>query len=104
MLILALGPISLLWLSWFRTSRAMEKSARMLCDLEATVFLDAAGIHVTTASGATSLWPWSDFSAWKEGPEVFSLTTGKTFRIFSKRGLGAEGEEAVRSLFRSHVS
>ena len=103
-LFIILIPIALFAFSWFRTQKIVEKNARAMSELQATASLDSIGVHVTTASGATSFSPWSDFSGWKEGPGVFTLSRGKTVRVFPKRGLGAGGEEEVRSLLQSNVS
>jgi hypothetical protein len=84
-------PVFFLWLSWFRTRRAIEQAAQQISDIKGTAVLTEHGIDATASSGATSFVPWSAYSAWKEGPDVFTLTIGKTFRVFSKRGLGSGG-------------
>jgi hypothetical protein len=101
---LVLIPVFFLWLSWYRTQKSIEKGAEQISDIKASARLEADGIHSTRSSGATSYVPWGDFSSWKEGPDVFTVSKGTTFMLFSKRGLGDAGEQEVRSLLSANVS
>ena len=65
--------------------------------------LDANGISSTNSAGAPSFVPWSAFSGWKEGKDVFTLTKGKSFNVVTKRGLNDADVEQLRSLFRSQI-
>jgi hypothetical protein len=47
--------------------------------------------------------PWSAFSGWKEGKDVFTLTKGKSFNVVTKRGLNEAEVDQLRSLFRSQI-
>ncbi len=101
---LVLIPVFFLWLYWFRTQGAVRKAASELSDTQGTASIDGKGISAYSSTGATSFVPWSQYSGWKEGQDVFTLTTGKTFRVLAKRGL-SEGEiEQLRSTFHAQIS
>jgi hypothetical protein len=53
---------------------------------------------------STTFVPWSEFSGWKEGEGVFTLTIGKHFRVLTKCGLSEPEVEQLRSLLRSQIS
>ncbi len=101
---IVLIPVFFLWLYWYRTQSSISKAASELSDTAGSASLDSDGIHATASTGATSFIPWSQYSAWKESTEVFTLTTGKTFRVFSKRGLSESEVGQLRSLFQSQVN
>jgi hypothetical protein len=101
---LLLIPVFFLWLYWYRTQGNVRKAASQLSDTKGYASVVGKGISATSSTGATSFVHWSEYSGWKEGADVFTLTTGKTFRVFTKRGLG-EGElEQLRSIVRTQIS
>jgi hypothetical protein len=97
-------PLFFLWFSWNRTSTAVREAATQLSDSQGSATVDANGISAKTSTGATSFVPWRDYIAWKEGVDVFTLATGKSYRILSKRGLSEADLEQLRSLFRTQIS
>ncbi|MBW4040470.1 MAG: YcxB family protein [Acidobacteria bacterium] len=100
---LVLIPSFFLWFVWNRRSSAVRKTATQLSDAQASATADAKGINTKTSTGATSFVPWSDYSAWREGNDVFALVTARNSRILSKRGLGEADLEQLRSFFRMHI-
>jgi hypothetical protein len=101
---LLLIPVLFLWLYWNRTQAAIRKAASQLSDTHGSVSLDANGISASSSTGATSFVPWREYSGWKEGKDVFTLTTGKSFRALTKRGLSETELEQLRSLLRTQIS
>ncbi|HYK37191.1 YcxB family protein [Alloacidobacterium sp.] len=101
---LLLIPAFLLWLYWFRTQGAVRKAALELSDTKGSASIDGKGISASFSTGATSFMPWSEYSGWKEGEEVFTLTKGKSFRVFTKRGLDEAELEQLRGIFRTQIS
>lgn len=101
---LILIPVFLLWLYWYRTQGAVRKAASELSDRRGTASIDGKGISASSSTGATSFVPWNRYSGWREGEDVFTLTTGKTFRVVTKRGLSDGEIEQMRSIFRAQIS
>jgi len=102
-LALLLIPIFFLWFYWYRTQRNLRTAASQLSDSQGYASVDGRGISATSSTGATSFVPWSAYSGWNEGADVFTLKTEKSFRVFSKRGLGEAELEQLRSIFRSQI-
>jgi hypothetical protein len=102
-LALLLLPVLLIWLRWSRTQAALRKAASGMSDMQGSATLDANGLSVSSASGATSFVPWRDFSGWKEGKDVFTLTKAKSFRVLTKRGLSEAELGELRSLLRTQI-
>jgi hypothetical protein len=101
---LLLIPVFFLWLYWYRTQGSVRKAASQLSDTQGSASIDGKGISAAASTGATSFVPWSEYSGWKEGKDVFTLTTGKSFRVFTKRGLSDAELEQLRSIFRTQIS
>lgn len=101
---LLLIPIFFLWLYWNRTQAAVRKAATQMSDSQGSATIDANGTSASTSAGATSFMPWREYSGWKEGKDVFTLTTGESFRTLTKRGLSETELEQLRSLFRTQIS
>ena len=101
---LLLIPVFFLWLYWFRTQKAIRDAASQLSDTNGSASVDGKGLSTSSSKGATSFSPWSEFSGWKEGKEVFTLNQGTTFRVFPKRGLTEPEMEQLRSVFRTQIS
>jgi hypothetical protein len=101
---LLLIPAFLLWFYWFRTQGAVRKAASQLSDSNGSASIDGKGISANSSKGATSFVPWSEYSGWKEGTDVFTLTQEKSFRVFTKRGLNEAELEQLRSIFRTQIS
>jgi len=97
-------PVFLFWFYWFRTQGNVRKAASQLSDTQGSASVDGKGISSASSSGATSFVPWSEYSGWKEGRDVFTLTTDKSFRVFTKRGLSEAELEQLRSTFRTQIS
>jgi hypothetical protein len=100
---LLLIPLFFLWFYWNRTQAAVRNGASRLSDTQGSASFDAKGISASTSTGATSFVPWSEYTGWKEGKDVFTLTTGKSFRALTKRGLSETELEQLRSLFRTQI-
>ncbi len=103
-LVLLLAPPFILWFYWSRTKMAVQKAASNLSEGKGSASIDGSGLHTSSSTGATSFLPWSEFSGWKEGTDVFILTQGKSFRAFTKRGLSDAELEQLRSILRSQIS
>jgi hypothetical protein len=101
---LLLIPIFFLGFYWYRTQQNVRTAASQLSDTQGNASVDGKGISATASTGATSFVPWSEYSGWKEGADVFTLTTGKSFRVLTKRGLGEADLEQLRSVFRAQIS
>jgi hypothetical protein len=101
---LLLIPVFLIWLYWYRTQGNVRKAASQLSDSKGSASIDGKGITSASSSGATSFVPWSEYRGWKEGNDVFTLTTEKSFRVFTKRGLNESELEQLRSIFRTQIS
>jgi YcxB-like protein len=101
---LLLIPLALLWLYWYRSNAAIRTAATQMSDTQGSATIDPNGISASSSTGATSFIPWREYGGWKEGTDVFTLTTEKSFRVFSKRGLNDIDLEQLRSLFRSYIS
>ena len=101
---LLLIPVFLLWLYWYRSQRAVRETASRLSDAQGAASIDGKGISANSSTGATSFVPWSEYSGWKEGEDVFTLTTGKSFRVLTKRGLSEPELEQLRSIFRTQIN
>jgi hypothetical protein len=82
----------------------VRKAASQLSDTTGSASIDAKGISTNSSTGAKSFVPWSEYSGWKEGKDVFTLTKGKSFRVLTKRGLGEAELEQLRSIFRTQIS
>jgi hypothetical protein len=87
-------------LSWFRWNAALEKAANAISAKSATVSLDADGIRATFANGGSSFVPWSSFSAWKEGKNIF-LLSGENSAVLP---IDDGNRDSIRSLLMSRIS
>lgn len=103
LIVLLLIPVSLIWLYWYREQSAVRRAVSRPSNTPESASVDANGIRTSTSTGATSFVPWSEFSGWKEGKDVFTLTKGKSFDVLTKRGLNEAEVEQLRSLFRSQI-
>lgn len=101
---LLLIPVFFLWFYWYRTQGAVRKAASQLSDTQGSATIDGKGISANFSTGSISFVPWSEFRGWKEGKDVFTLTTGESFRVLTKRGLSESQLEQMRSTFRSQIS
>jgi YcxB-like protein len=102
-LILLLLPVLFIWLRWSRIQAAQRNAFSKMNDVQGFASIDANGISTSSASGATSFVPWRDFSGWKEGKDVFTLTKAKSFQVLSKRGLSETELGDLRSLLRTQI-
>ena len=100
---LLLIPALLIWFYWFRKHSAVRRAVSKPSNTPGTASVDANGISYTTSTGAPSFVPWSEYSGWKEGKDVFTLTKAKSFHVLPKRGLNEAEAEQLRSLFRSQI-
>jgi hypothetical protein len=89
-----------IWLSWFRWNATLEKAAGALSAKSGTVSLDTDGIRSTFANGGSSFVPWSSFSAWKEGKNIF-LLSGENAAILP---VDDGTRDSIRSLLMSYIS
>jgi hypothetical protein len=103
-IMILLIPIAFLGFGWARTQRAIERGAQEISDLGGTASLDDDGLHATASSGATSFTPWSIYTGWKEGTEVFTLERAKNFTVLSKRELSEAELDQARLLFEKNIS
>jgi hypothetical protein len=101
--ILLLIPVLLIGFYWYRKQSAVQRAVSKPSNMPGTATLDAKGISSTTSAGAPSFVAWSEYSGWKEGKDVFTLTKGKSFQVVTKRGLNEAEVEQLRSLFRSQI-
>jgi hypothetical protein len=101
--VLLLIPVSLICLYWYRKHSAVRRAVSKPGNTPGSASVDANGISSTNSAGAPSFVPWSAFSGWKEGKDVFTLTKGKSFNVVTKRGLSEAEVEQLRSLFRSQI-
>jgi len=101
---LLLIPVFLIWLYWYQTQGNLRRAASQLSDTKGSASIDGKGISSASSSGATSFVPWSEYSGWKEGRDVFTLTTEKSFRVLTKRNLSEAELEQLRSIFRTQIS
>jgi hypothetical protein len=100
---LLLIPVLLIWFYWYRKQSAVRRAASKPSNTPGSASVDANGISSTTSTGAPSFVPWSEYSGWKEGKGVFTLTKEKSFHVLTKRGLNEAEVEQLRSLFRSQI-
>lgn len=100
---LLLIPVLLFWFYWYRRQSAVRRAVSRPSNTPGSASLDAKGISYTNSTGAPSFVPWSEFSGWKEGKDVFTLTKTKSFNVLAKRGLNEADVEQLRSLFRSQI-
>lgn len=89
-----------IWLSWFRWNAALDKAASAISAKSATVSLNADGIRATSANGGSSFVPWSSFSAWKEGKNIF-LLSGENAAVLP---IDDGNRDSIRSLLMSRIS
>lgn len=61
-------------LSWYRWNARLAKMAGTATSQAGTLSLDSDGIRTILASGASTFVPWSSYSKWTEGKNVFLLT------------------------------
>jgi hypothetical protein len=103
-LILLLGFF--LWFDWYWSREAVRRAASSQPGhRKGSASFDEKGISASYVTGATAFVPWREFSGWKEGEGVFTITLPSgTFRVFSKRGLSEPELEQLRSLLRSQIS
>ncbi len=100
---LLLIPVLLIWFYWYRKHSAVRRAVARPTNTPGSASVDANGISYTTSTGAPSFVPWSEYSGWKEGKDVFTLTKVRSFHILSKRGLNEADVEQLRSLFRNQI-
>jgi YcxB-like protein len=100
---LLLIPVLLIWFYWYRKHSDVRRAVSKPSNTPGSASVDANGISSTTSTGAPSFVPWSEYSGWKEGKDVFTLTKGKSFNVVTKRGLNEADVEQLRSLFRSQI-
>jgi hypothetical protein len=100
---LLLIPVLLIWFYWYRKNSAVRRAVSRPSNTPGTASVDANGISYTNSTGAPSFVPWSEYSGWKEGKDVFTLTKTKSFHVLAKRGLNEADIEQLRSLFRSQI-
>ena len=100
---LLLIPVLLIWLYWYRKQSAVQSAVSKPSNTPGFASVDANGISYTNSTGAPSFVPWTEYSGWKEGKDVFTLTKGKSFNVLTKRGLNEAEAEQFRSLFRSQI-
>jgi HAMP domain-containing protein len=100
---LLLIPIFFLWFSRNRAQSRLRTAAAQLSDTQSSVSIDEKGITAASPTGAIGFVPWRDYSGWKEGKDVFTLTTDKSFRVLPKRGLNEGDLEQLRSMFRTQI-
>ena len=102
---IVLIPLGFLAFTWARMQRTIEKSAEQLSDAGANASIGADGIHVSASSGATSFTPWSVYSSWREGSEVFTLNRPQGgYTVLPKRELAEADLQQLRELFRTHIN
>lgn len=101
--VLLLVPVLLIGFYWYRKHSGVRRAVSKPSNTPGTASVDASGISSTTSTGAPSFVPWSEYSGWKEGKEVFTLTKAKSFHVLPKRGLNEAEAEQLRSLFRSQI-
>jgi hypothetical protein len=100
---LLLIPVLLIWFYWHRKQSAVRSAVSRPSNTPGSASVDANGISYTNSTGAPSFVPWSEYSGWKEGKDVFTLTKTKSFHVLAKRGLNEADVEQLRSLFRSQI-
>jgi len=100
---LLLIPVSLICFFWYRRHSAVRRAVSKPSNTPGSASIDANGITSTNSAGAPSFVPWSAFSGWKEGKDVFTQTKGKSFNVVTKRGLNEAEVDQLRSLFRSQI-
>jgi YcxB-like protein len=101
--VLLLIPVSLIWFFGYRKHSALRRAVSSPSNKPGSASIDANGINSTNSAGAPSFVPWSAYSGWKEGKDVFTLTKGESFNVVTKRGLNEAEAEQLRSLFRSQI-
>ncbi len=100
---LLLVPALLFWFYWYRKHSAVRRAVTRPSNTPGSATVDANGISYTNSTGAPSFVPWSEYSGWKEGKDVFTLTKAKSCHVLPKRGLNEAEAEQLRSLFRSQI-
>ena len=96
-------PVLLIGFYWYRKYSAVRRAVSRPSNTPGSASVDANGISYTASTGAPSFVPWSEYSGWKEGKDVFTLTKAKSFHVLPKRGLNEAALEQLRSLFRSQI-
>lgn len=103
MLVLLMIPVTFICLYWYSERSAVRRAVSRPSNTPGTASIDTTGISIGTSTGAPKFVPWSEFSGWKEGKDVFTLTKGKSFDVLTKRGLNESDIDQLRSLFRSQI-
>jgi hypothetical protein len=96
-------PVLLIGFYWYRKHSAVRRAVSKPSNAPGAASVDANGISYTGSTGVPNFVPWSEYSGWKEGKDVFTLTKAKSFHILPKRGLSEAEAEQLRSLFRSRI-
>lgn len=93
----------LLAFSWYRVQRQIAQTARKLGSADGVLALQEDGVRESAPGGALSFIPWSEYTSWKEGPSVFTLTSSKGFRCLPKSGLSDAEVAQLRNYLQSKI-